>query len=277
MEVELTDDRSVTDMTFFEDSEGKLRVNGMFGKGASYTAGIFYILVDFNSRQILDQAYNEFDKSFLTDGFTERQKKKADKAEAKGKGMPQLYNYDFSDAIINEDGSMIGVLEQYYVVVSTYRDPRTGATTTTYTYYYNDLIVYKINPGGNFEYTKKIQKRQISTNDGGYYSSYAMYADGDKLHIFFNDNVKAYDESGDYIQPETNREIEPTSFSKKRNVVAEVVFDTNNGAMERKQAFARKDTEAYAVPKKFATDYETRDMLIYLRMRKKEKFGSLKF
>lgn len=60
----------------------------------------------------------------------------------------------------------------YYNVVAYVRQRSSGATYYTYVYYYNSLLVANVNPDLSIEWLKVIPKKQISTNDYGYYSSY---------------------------------------------------------------------------------------------------------
>ena len=270
-------DKHISEITFSSDNNRLLTCTGLYGTTAANTTGIFYFQLDFEKKDIMNEGYDEFEKDFITEGWSDRQKKKADKKEAKGKGAPSLYSYDIRETTTLKDGSLIGSMEQYYVIVTTYRDPKTGATTTTYTYHYHDVIVYKVSPEGKFEWVKKIQKHQVSTNDGGYLSSIAQYITDDKLVILFNDNLKNYDDNGKFLDLVQGRQIEYASYRKKTNCVAKVELALESGEATRETFFNRNEAEAIAVPKLFNTDYNNHEMLMVLRIGKKEKFGLLKF
>lgn len=104
----------------------------------------------------------------ITSDWSEKKKGKTQKKEDRGKEATQLYNYNIRGLMTQSDGSIIGLMEKYYVVVHTSKDAQTGATTTTSVYHYDDLIIYKIQPNGTFEWIKRIPKRQYSHNDRGY-------------------------------------------------------------------------------------------------------------
>ena len=72
--------------------------------------------------------------------------------EEKGKGTPQLYNYRMRDARVLKDGSIVASIEQYYVISRTYTDPRTGTSTASHLYYYNDIIAFKVGVSGGFDW-----------------------------------------------------------------------------------------------------------------------------
>lgn len=268
--------KSLSNFTFSSDNNKLLTFTGLYGdSNTEGTKGVFYFQLDFKKKEIVAEGWNEFTKDFITEDWSERAKKKAEKREIKGRGEPQLFQYDVRDILTLKDGSMIGILEQYYIKLVTNTDPRTGATSTTYYYYYNDIIVYKINQNNTFEWVKKINKYQVSTNDNGYFSSFAFFIHKDKLNLFFNDHLKNYDEKGNFIS--NNGDIYPTSYRKKSNTVALIELELNTGNINRKTFFNREETNAYAVPKKFMVDYRKSEMLMLLLYGKKEKYGILSF
>lgn len=275
-DLELKGGKYISDLTFSSDDKRIMTFTGLYGeKSYNGIKGVFFFQLDFNKKQRKNEAWQEFGKDFITDGWSDRAKKKAEKAEKKGKGEPELYEYDIRNMQTLKDGSMVGMLEQYFVrVVQTY-NAQTKTYTTTYYYYYNDVIVYKINKDGGFDWIKKIKKHQVSTNDGGYFSSVANFHTDDKLIILFNDNLKNYSENGKFI--DDNNRFYPTSYRKKTNTVAKVEIDLQSGEIERSTYFDRKETKAYAVPKKFSVNYNRNEMLMVLVYGKKEKYGVLSF
>lgn len=258
-------------MNMNSDNNRIFTITGIYGDaGKAGVNGLFYMRADFNKQEVIDEGFEKFGKDFITQDWSDRQKEKAEKREAKGKGEPQLYNYVMRQTEVLKDGSIVGSIEQYYVVVTRYTDPRTGATTTTYTYYYNDIIAFRVGVDGGFDWLKKINKYQVSTNDGGPFSSYARFVDDGNLCFIFNDNVKNYDESGKFLKQDR---VYPANFGKKKNVVAIVELNLESGDLSRKTFFDRKEITAVAVPKKFNIDYQTSEMLLYAVYGKKERFG----
>lgn len=270
-------DKHISDVTFSSDNNRLMTFTGLYGEGTTSAKGVFYFQLDFKKQEIINEGFNEFGKDFITEGWSDRAKKKSEKREAKGKGTPSLYNYIIRDNVTLEDGSMVGMIEQYYVHVVTTRDSR-GNTTTTYYYYYNDLILYKVSESGEFVWLKKIQKSQVSTNDGGYLSSTAQYVADGKMVILFNDNLKNYDESGQVLDDaESGKMLYGASYRKKTNCVARVEVDLATGETQRRTFFGRNEAEAIAIPKLFCTDYVNKEMLMVLRIGKKEKYGLIHF
>lgn len=269
------DSKRIYDMGFSSDNNRIMTFTGLYGdaeRGNSGIKGIFYFRLNFDKKEIIDEGFEKFSKDFIMQDWSEREIERANRREANGKSAPQLFNYDIRETITLDDGSIIGMLEQYYVRQVTTNDYRSNMTSSTFYYYYNNLIVYKILPNGTFEWVKNIPKSQVSVNDNGYYSSVARFVTKDKLVIFFNDNSNNYDEKGVW-----NNNVYTSSFRKKTNTVAKVEVGLKDGSVERNTFFDREETSALAVPKLFETDYKNKEMLIYLIINRKEKFGLLNF
>lgn len=274
MSLELPDNRYISNMVFSSDNKDMITITGSYGQNSNGMAGVFYLQVDFKKKAIVKEGFSAFDPDFITQGWSDRAKKKAEKKAAAGKGTPELYSYEMRDNVTLEDGSIIGLMEQYYVhVVTTYT--QNGGYTSTYYYYYNDIIAYKISYEGEFEWVKKVPKYQVSTNDGGRYSSFCSYVSDGQLSIIFNDVGSNYEEDGSYIEP-VKGSGKSARVSKRKNAVAKVDIDLASGETNRKIFFRREELNAIAVPKKFNVDYNNREVLIYLITGKKEKFGLMK-
>jgi hypothetical protein len=127
---------------------------------------------------------------------------------------------------------------------------------------------------GGFDWLKKIEKQQVSTNDGGPFSSYARFIDDGKICFIFNDNIKNYNENGEFIESDR---LNPANFGKKKNAVAKVELDINSGEIRRNTFFTSKEINSLAMPKQFITDYATKQLILYAISGKKEKFGILNF
>jgi hypothetical protein len=266
--------KRVEAMTMNSDNERILTLTGVYGdNNIPGVSGIFYVRANYDSQEIVDQGFEAFGKDFITQDWSARQRERADRRTQRGRAEPQLYNYVMRQSEVMEDGSIVGSLEQYFVQVYTYTDPRTGTFRQTFTYYYNDIIAFKIGVNGGFDWLKKINKYQVSTNDGGPFSSYARYINDGKLCFIFNDNEKNYDELGNFIENENL--FYPANFGKRRNAVAIVEIDLADGKVSRKTFFDREEITALAIPKLFQMDYQLKELLLYAVYGRKERFGIL--
>ena len=182
MKIDL-DGKRVEAMSFSSDNDRIFVITGVYGdKDKSGVTGMFYLKADFKRQEILVEGFEEFGEDFITSDWSDRRNKKLDKRKAKGKGVgPILYSYRMRDIHALEDGGIVGTMEQFCIRVVTTRDPNTGATRTTYYYYYNDIVAYKDCADGGFDRLSKIDKYQVSTNDGGYFNSYARFVTEEEM------------------------------------------------------------------------------------------------
>ncbi len=268
--------KRVEAMAMTSDDKNVFTITGIYGKmGEKGVTGVFHQRVDLTTGKKLDEGFKEFPKEFITQDWSERQLKRQQRREERGLDEePQLYNYNMREATILEDGSVVGTMEQYYIQVRSYADTRSGQTTSTYYYYYNDIIAYRIDPEGNFSWLAKVPKYQVSTNDGGPFSSYESFIDDGKVYFIFNDDARNYDESGKFLEGE---DLYTASYGRKKNVVALASVDLETGDQKRKTFFERSEINALAVPKLFDVNYSTGEMILYSIWGRKEKIGVLRF
>ena len=141
--------KRVEAMAMSSDDNNIFTITGIYGEMyVEGVSGVFHQRVDLNTGKTLDKGFKEFNDEFITQGWSERDKDRADRREERGKGEPLLYNYRMREATILKDGSVVGTMEQYYVQVRSFSDSMSGQSSNTYYYYYNDIIAYKINPDG---------------------------------------------------------------------------------------------------------------------------------
>tara|TARA_B110000285_G_scaffold77754_1_gene89535 strand:+ start:4554 stop:6122 length:1569 start_codon:yes stop_codon:yes gene_type:complete len=260
-------------MSMTSDENNVFILTGIYGvMNSPGVEGIFHQRVDLNTGKKLNEGFKEFEESFITQDWSEQAKKKAERKKSRGRGEPQLYDYKMRDITILKDGTIVGTMEQFYVQVRTYSDPRSGTTSQSYQYYYNDIIAFKINQTGKFDWIKKIRKFQVSTNDEGPYSSYHSYIDEGKVKLIFNDHIKNY-ENGKFIDSE---KIAVTSYSRKKNVASLVSIDLNSGDVDRSIFFERAKVNTLIIPKLFKVDYSNNEVLLYSISGRREKIGTLK-
>ena len=174
------------------------------------------------------------------------------------------------------DGGYIAVAEQVEVEFKSTDQENSETRRTNYDEYYfhNDLIVFKMNAKGGIEWVDRIPKYQQSKNDGGYFLSTIEFLTDKKIHIFFNDHRKNYDEQGDFL--EMGR-LRPSTLTRRNNVVAGVTIDLKNGAMSRKRLEGRNTHRTVLVPKVSRPNFQDNTLLIYANHGRKHRFGKIAF
>ncbi len=238
---------------------------GFYSENAkSSIMGSYFLTVDGKTKAVKQKSYREFNADFITQNMKAGQARKTKKKIAKGKNA-ELYNYDLDNIVLREDGGAILTAEQFYVVVTT--TTTNGVTITTTHYCYNDIIVVNINPLGNIDWAQKIPKRQISTNDGGFFSSYAMSVVGDKLYFVFNDNPKNL-----VSKPGKTYAV---NFRKKSAIVAMVELDAR-GHQKKEALFMRYDSKVLTRPK-VCEQISDHEMVIFGQFKNSQKLGKILF
>lgn len=264
-------DRRIEALELSDNGGDVFTVTGIYGlPKSSGVSGLFYLRINFEKKEIIDEGFQDFGVDFITQDWTDREKEKADRRSEKGKGDPQLYDYVVRQTEVLSDGSVVGSLEQYYIRSVQSYNAQTRTYTTLYYYYYNDIIAFKIGVNGGFDWLKKIDKYQVSVNDGGPFSSYSRFINDGKLCFIFNDNVRNYDEMGTFV-PQKN--VYAASFAKKKNAVALVEMDLQTGEYTRRTFFDRSEIKALTIPKSFVVDHKTNQLLMYAIYGRKERFG----
>ena len=273
------DDKRIDDLKMSSNDDGIFTLSGVYGSSEikqnrrkHLVDGIFVIRIDTDVDSMIFQGFIPFRKDFISMNFNE---KSTLRSRRKRNREQELYNYKIRDLFTLSDGSLVGSIEQYYIFERSSYDSRTGLTSTIYYYYYDDIIAFKIGNDKAFDWQKKINKSQISTNDGGPFSSYSSFTDGRKLYFIFNDNLKNYNEEGKFIQ--NNRECFPFNLSRRKNIAAITAVDLASGALDRNMLFSRKELKSIVVPKMFKLDQLQNRLLLYALLGGKERFGILKF
>ena len=263
--------KRIVDYTFISNEKNQLICAGLYGdeKGRG-VLGSFYARLDVTTKEWVKESYKPFDSDFITDGWSNREKNKADRKKDKGKD-PILEDYEIRNLVTLPDNSSILIAEQFYITTVTYTD-QNGNIQTKDIYNYNHVIVVRVDAKGEILWNTKVQKEQASTNDGGYYSSYAFYPDDDALYIMFNDNLKNYTK-GNVVGGETFK----TSFTKgKKNVVSIVKIEYLRGDKKKAKLFSGKDIAMLVVPKAHFAAFDSKELYFYARSKKKEKIGVVK-
>ena len=162
------------------DQNEDLLISGYFNETKQHSInGVFSLKVS-HDLKVRNTAWNRFDEAIIEKFLKKENRKK----------NPELNDYMFKNLCIMDDGSYFSIGEQYYKYIERSYDPRTNITTTTEHYNYNSIIVSYFDSTGNHKWTERVPKAQNSTNDYGYFSSFATMNSGEDIYLFFNDARK---------------------------------------------------------------------------------------
>ncbi|MFN8714934.1 MAG: hypothetical protein ACK5Z2_18950 [Bacteroidota bacterium] len=251
------EDKFVTDVTASTTTNGDIVLAGFYSEKGTYSIkGVFYQRISGKTEEVLVRKTTEFDKAFITQYASEREVKRIEKRERRGE-EPELFEFDMDNFLLREDGGGTLVAEQFYIYIETQTFTGANGQTTTrtiYHYYYNDILVLNFNASGDLVWKCKIPKRQHTTNDGGYYSSYALMMQGDKLFFIYNDNPKNLT---------LNENEAPADAYRNRREMAVVIAEvTAEGTITRELLVATERGEVIVRPK-VCEQTAANEMLMY--------------
>jgi len=244
---------------------------GMYSnEDARGISGAFFQKIS-KEREVEFTTLEEFEEDFITQHWTERQKKKAEKKKKKKnpkkKAEPSLYSYIMHDLAIKENGDMTLIAEQYYMYVTshTYTDANGNSRTTyTYHYIYNDIIAVNCTPSGEVTWKQKVKKRQHSTNDGGYYSSFYTLVQGSNIFLMYNDKEANMEDAEEAVTSKQKR-------TQKRNTVAALITITEDGDSKRETLFDFDEEQSRTLVPKRCEKMSDNEVLLFAEMTGKAK------
>lgn len=177
------DDKFLTNYGFFEGNDNEIIISGYYSNDKwGGNNGMYVYRLD-KEGAVISQSINEFSAEVLKQFESQRTQAKVDNAEKKGK--VGLNNLKLRHLIIHADGSITSIGEVHYVI--SHYNSKTGQTT--YTYYYEEMIVMNINPDGELVWMQKLPKFQYGGSPVGGMSFYFMSSENN-MYFLFLDNIK---------------------------------------------------------------------------------------
>lgn len=294
-------DKFVTDLTFRPNEANDLIFSGFYSeKGAKSVKGTCFFKINPQTKDMSSISTREFELDFLTENLTEKNKERAKAAamtDNKEKEA-ELPSYSLDKLILRSDGGVIMIAEQYFIeerfnnnfnrwgspwgsplgygygwydpFYSPWFDPYgfryNNNRQADYYFNYNDILVVNIKPDGDIEWSARIPKRQMSRNDGGVYSSYAMSTVADKLYFIYNEDPRNLD---------PNRKKIYTDEPDKYSVVVLAQID-RAGKVKKAPLFQNKEEGVITRPK-ICRQIGRYNMAIYGEQGRNYKFGLLGF
>ena len=235
------------------NNKNQLICIGLFtSKLGGVSEGTFYIRIDTKTQKIQAETLKEFSELMDDNNNYSESKRK--------RKQNRVYrNYDFRHIIQKEDGGIIVVAEQYYVVVVTTTTRTSGggtSTKTTYYYHYDNILVLNIDKNGKFLWQKIIPKKQVSTDDNGYFLSFTLAVKGSDLYFFYNTPKK-----------------EKKLFNSALTTLSLFVIDKAGELSDKSELIKRKDSKVMMVPK---TGVQIGDeVYLFGRGRKMHRFAKI--
>ncbi len=251
----------VISTTFALADNGDLVIGGFYSNNRYFSiAGSFFFRIDGDSKAIEAKGLHPFSKEVLAQFMSER------KAE---KGL-ELDDFYFDHFVLREDGGASMVAEQYYVTQRFQTDIASGRQQIQYFYHFNDVLVVDMNAEGEINWVTKVPKIQVSMNDKGPYSSYALTHVSDTLYLVFNDNPD------NVPLLEKNPDAKVYSFSTVRRSAVTLAKIFPDGTQVREALLSSRDEETLIKPK-VNISQDAGEIFIYSQLRKNVRFGRIHF
>ena len=161
-------------------------------KGNEAAVGFLSVIIDKNDGSIKAQFVSEFSNQFfheLTGKDTSKQKKR-------------LFTFQIRRVILRNDGGAIVIAESFYKESDEYSSGVSAAFSgyrSVNVYFYNDIVVFSINPSGVIDWQTILRKKQISEDDNGAYSSFGLMNTKNSLRFIYNEEIYPRADLDEYV------------------------------------------------------------------------------
>jgi len=177
----------------FDNLNNRLSAAGLWAeKGRERANGAYYLSIvpGRDSAQVL--RYEPFDEKFMS---ILRQKDVGE--DSRGIADAQL-----RELLLRQDGGIILVAERYHEIqrgAAAGRGFFRDGMRMIIDYYYDDVFVVAFQPNGQAQWNTALHKKQYSQDDDGTFSSYFLMRNADRMHFFFNDEIKYENTCSEYV------------------------------------------------------------------------------
>lgn len=232
-------DKFVNSAYVTEDANGDIIAGGYYTnrRNSSSTDGVFLLKLDKGSsemKQVMKGTY-PFPANVMKQYESARARRRMERRDEKGDA--ENANLVLRNIVLKADGSIQLFGEEAYMVVQRYRNgygtgfgyaAGGGMTTTSYRYYYNDIMAMEIGGDGEMKWIKKIPKEQVGGRGKGG-MSFKSFNYKDDTYFFFMDNKKNLDIAKDET-PATHQDgmggiMMSVKIDGNGNVSKNMVFD----------------------------------------------------
>lgn len=237
--------------------------------------GTIYIKVNKKTASLKVEQKSELSIDAIVEGLNETESKRLKKRNASGKNT-ELSNFIIDQLLLREDGGAILIAEEYFE--SNYSRGGTGfyagpfgtnQRETVTNYHHNDILIINLNPDGSIGWSKKITKKQNST-DGGYYSSYMPAIIHDKLYLFYNDHAK------NLFKENTDKKDRTYDMLLNNDAVFAMSVIKPTGDLKKLKLFRAGESEVYMRPQ-VIQQISANEILIYGDKQRKSRFAKIVF
>lgn len=267
----------VQNMKMTIDNQSNFVASGFYADDIySGVRGVFYMVLDRKTNQVLQLNKQPFTADFLNNGLAAWEQSWRDRIRQNSSKPQALADFKVLDFRQIKDGGYVVITENQSMVIV----PRVSGTpenprvTYTENFFFDDIIVYKLDAAGALIWVKRIPKNQQSTNDGGKYLSIAHGVSDQSIHILFNDIRRNYTNDGRFIEGQFPF---PMQFVAGNNVIAQVNINLETGNVSRTMLPGLTQNQVVLIPNLCEFNYVSQEMVVYGQRNRKHRFGQMRF
>lgn len=203
------------------------------GKRHNVVGEIFLFKLDKNGK-ILDDRLYDIPLSLINQ-YENATRVKYNK-EKEEEGNVEWKDMTLRQVVCNDDGSILIIGEEY----ARYLARSYNNKTEDYFYYYNDILVAKIEANGYLSWMRKLPKRQVRRGSSGSMSFKYFYAD-QKHYFLYLDHI-------DNLEPDINKA--PVEYNdKKRGYLMVSMIDDESGKVDKRSVLNIRDVNGIGLHK----------------------------
>ena len=266
------DQKLISDLSFIINASGEMIVSGLYSiSNIDRMKGVVYYRVDPVEKKLIAYNTSPIDPSILLESLRIRSDKRKDKLMSDEERLKkyELEHFTVRELIPRSDGGVLMITERYFR--REYRNldngfyaagsVRTG-NSISYSYHYEDIVVYNISSTGVVDWTSRIPKYQSSFNDNGYFLGFTHAVSSDGIYFLFNDNGMSAPQNSDRI-------------SFRNSIYSPILYKVGQRGEVTKQSAGRLGNRLLLVPFK-STQTAANRFFIYKSKGSIQQFSVLK-
>ena len=183
------EDKFINGIRIYQSTNKEILCAGFYNKGdvPSNSDGLFVYKMN-QKGEIVSKKFYEIPLEILNQYEKEKTKKKNKKKNKKKKA--EAHALKLKDVNFDIDGSVTLIGETDFIVERNYNTK--NGPRTSYSYFYEDILISKIKANGELAWMKKIPKRQKGNRRKGG-MSYSYFNANGNHYLIYLDNVKNFD------------------------------------------------------------------------------------
>jgi hypothetical protein len=266
----------VQNMKMATDKDNNFVASGFYADDIySGVRGVFFMVLDRETNAVLRLQKQPFTAEFLNSGVAAWEQSWRDRNRQNATKPQALADFRVLDFRQTQDGGYVVITENQSVelVARQTGTPENPRITYTERFFFDDLIVYRLDAAGTLQWVRRLPKNQMSNNDGGQHLGIAHGVTDRSVHILFNDIRRNYGSDGRFLEGQFPF---PVQFMAGNNVIGYINMNLETGAFTRVMLPGLTENKVILVPHLCEFNYNTKEMIVYGQRNRKHRFGHLR-